>query len=320
MAASATTDAQGWAGLLGGAPVVEAEGLSYPVEVVWAPPARPLRPPHGLRVDPALLAHVASLVRRALAECEGDVLCFLPGVGEIARVAGQLGDLGDIEVLQVHGRAPAAVQDAVLSPGTGRRVVLATAVAESSLTVPGVRVVVDCGLAREPRVDHARGLSALTTVRASQATGGQRAAGRGARPRAGVPVLVRGGGHTAPPFPRPGDPAGRSDGLRVAGGLLGRSGRLRARAAGSAPGGAMAAARSVLAAIGAVDPEGRATDRGARMSRLGLHPRLARALLDAAPGGRSGAGRRGGRPAERGAAAGVRGRPGGGVADGAPRR
>lgn len=91
VAASATTDAEGWARLLGGAPVVEAQGVSYPVEVVWAPPARPVRPPHGMRVDPALLAHVVSVVRRALAERDGDVLCFLPGVGEIARVAGQLG-------------------------------------------------------------------------------------------------------------------------------------------------------------------------------------------------------------------------------------
>ncbi|MEV7561243.1 DEAD/DEAH box helicase, partial [Streptomyces sp. NPDC089795] len=118
VAASATTDAAGWAHLLGrgspgGAPVVEAAGVSYPVETVWAPPARPVRPPHGMRVDPAQLTHVASVVRRALAERDGDVLCFLPGVGEIARVAGQLGGV-DAEVLQIHGRAPAAVQDAAL--------------------------------------------------------------------------------------------------------------------------------------------------------------------------------------------------------------
>lgn len=113
VAASATTDAQGWARLLGDAPVIEAAGVSHPVEVVWAPPAVPVRPPHGMRVDPALLTHVASVVRRALAERDGDVLCFLPGVGEIARVAGQLAGSG-AEVLQVHGQAPAAVQDAVL--------------------------------------------------------------------------------------------------------------------------------------------------------------------------------------------------------------
>lgn len=148
VAASATTDAQGWARLLGDAPVIEAQGVSHPVEVVWAPPVRPVRPPHGMRVDPALLTHVASVVRRALTERDGDVLCFLPGVGEIGRVAGQLSGVA-AEVLQVHGRAPAAVQDAVLAGSSGgRRVVLATSVAESSLTVPGVRTVVDSGLAR----------------------------------------------------------------------------------------------------------------------------------------------------------------------------
>ncbi|MFJ8307575.1 MULTISPECIES: ATP-dependent helicase HrpB [unclassified Streptomyces] len=283
VAASATTDAEGWARLLGNAPVVEAAGVAHPVEVVWAPPAQPVRPPHGMRVDPILLTHVASTVRRALAERDGDVLCFLPGVGEITRVARQLGDLPGIEVLQVHGRAPASVQDAVLAGSGGRRVVLATSVAESSLTVPGVRVVVDCGLAREPRVDHARGLGALTTVRASRAAARQRA-GRAGREAPGAVYrcwteaehlrLTR--------FPAPeirvadlaafalqaacwGDPSARSLALLDA-----------------PPAGAMAAARSVLAAIGAVDEHGRATDRGARMARLGLHPRLARALLDGA--------------------------------------
>ncbi|RMI44394.1 DEAD/DEAH box helicase, partial [Actinomadura harenae] len=172
VAASATADTGPWAELLGRedeapAPVVEAEAVLHPVDAVWAPPERPVRPPHGMRVDPALLAHVAATVRRALAERDGDVLCFLPGVGEIARVAGMLGGVA-ADVLQVHGQAPAAVQDAVLAPPDGRRrVVLATSVAESSLTVPGVRIVVDAGLAREPRTDHARGLGALTTVRVS---------------------------------------------------------------------------------------------------------------------------------------------------------
>lgn len=79
-----------------------------------------MRPPHGLRVDPAQLTHVASVVRRALAERSGDVLCFLPGVGELGRVAGQLGGV-DAEVVQIHGRAPAAVQDAALRPAEHRR-------------------------------------------------------------------------------------------------------------------------------------------------------------------------------------------------------
>ncbi|MFG2097049.1 ATP-dependent helicase HrpB [Streptomyces sp. NPDC048612] len=287
VAASATTDAEGWARLLGGAqgaaPVVEAAGVSHPVEVVWAPPERAVRPAHGTRVDPALLTHVAGVVRRALRERAGDVLCFLPGVGEIGRVAGELAGV-DAEVLQVHGRAPAEVQDAVLAGGNGvRRVVLATSVAESSLTVPGVRVVVDSGLARVPRTDHARGLSALTTVRASRAAGRQRAgrAGRQA-PGAVYRCWPEGEDGRLPAFPDPeirvadltafalqaacwGDPA--------AGGLA---------LLDAPPAGAMAAAREVLTAIGAVDGDGRATERGVRMARLGLHPRLARALLDGA--------------------------------------
>ncbi|MGV9932230.1 ATP-dependent helicase HrpB [Streptomyces olivaceoviridis] len=283
VAASATTDAEGWARLLGGAPVVEAAGTAHPVEVVWAPPARPVRPPHGMRVDPALLAHVASVVRRALAERAGDVLCFLPGVGEIARVAGLLGDLGDVDVLQVHGRAPAAVQDAVLVPGARRRVVLATSVAESSLTVPGVRVVVDSGLAREPRVDHARGLSGLTTVRASRAAGRQRAgrAGREA-PGAVYRCWAEAEDGRLPAFPAPEIKVADLTAFALQAACWGDPDASGLALLDPPPGGAMAAAREVLAAVGAVDSAGRATEVGVRMARLGVHPRLGRALLDTA--------------------------------------
>ncbi|MEU8512130.1 ATP-dependent helicase HrpB [Kitasatospora sp. NPDC048722] len=281
--ASATSDTEAWAELLGGAPVVEAHGVSHPVDVVWAPPPRAVRPAHGTRVDPALLDHVAAVVRRALSEQEGDVLCFLPGVGEIARVAGQLGGLS-ADVLQLHGRAPQAVQDAALTPSPSRRVVLSTAVAESSLTVPGVRVVVDAGLAREPRTDHARGLSALVTVRASLAAARQRA-GRAGREAPGTVYRcwAEAEDALAARFPTPeialadltpfalqaacwGDPD--------AGGLA-----LPDRP----PAGATAAARQTLQALGAVDADGRATARGVRLARTGLHPRLARALVDGAP-------------------------------------
>ncbi|MFJ6441632.1 ATP-dependent helicase HrpB [Streptomyces sp. NPDC091649] len=283
VAASATTDAEGWARLLGDAPVIEAQGVSHPVEVVWAPPARPVKPPHGLRVDPELLAHVAATVRRALAEREGDVLCFLPGVGEIARVAGQLSGVG-AEVLQVHGRAPAAVQDAVLAGSSGgRRVVLATSVAESSLTVPGVRVVVDSGLAREPRTDHARGLSALTTVRASRAAGRQRA-GRAGREAPGAVYRCwdqAEDGRLAR-FPAPEIKVADLAAFALQAACWGDPGASSLALLDPPPAGAMGAAREVLDAIGAVDGEGRVTDRGVRMSRLGLHPRLARALLDGA--------------------------------------
>ncbi|WP_416477865.1 ATP-dependent helicase HrpB [Streptomyces sp. LKA04] len=289
VAASATTDAEGWARLLGGAPVVEARGVSHPVEVVWSPPARPVRPPHGMRVDPALLTHVASVVRRALADRDGDVLCFLPGVGEIARVAGQLGGLGDVDVLQVHGRASAAVQDAVLVPGARRRVVLATSVAESSLTVPGVRVVVDAGLAREPRVDHARGLSALTTVRASRAAARQRA-GRAGREAPGVVYRcwTEAEDVRLPRFPAPEIKVADLTAFALQAACWGDPDASSLALLDPPPAGAMAAARSVLTAVGAVDAAGRATPRGTRLSRLGVHPRLGRALLDTA--GSAGAG------------------------------
>ncbi|WPB93887.1 ATP-dependent helicase C-terminal domain-containing protein [Streptomyces malaysiensis] len=330
IAASATTDAEGWARLLGDggadaggvedggvngggsedsgtdgggggadgggsgrwdsrpgkpAPVVSAPGVSHPVEVVWAPPERPVRPPHGMRVDPALLDHVAAVVRRALREREGDVLCFLPGVGEIARVAGKLGGLDGTEVLQVHGRAPAAVQEAVLSGADGgrRRVVLATSVAESSLTVPGVRIVVDCGLAREPRMDHARGLSALTTVRASLAAARQRA-GRAGREAPGVVYRCWPEAEDArlPRFPSPEIAGADLTAFALQTACWGDPDASGLALLDPPPAGAMTAARETLTAIGAVDTAGRATERGTRMARLGLHPRLARALIDGA--------------------------------------
>ncbi|MEU5051845.1 ATP-dependent helicase HrpB [Streptomyces sp. NPDC021096] len=287
VAASATTDAEGWARLLGGAPVVRAQGVSHPVDVVWAPPERAVRPPHGMRVDPVLLEHVAAVVRRALRERDGDVLCFLPGVGEIGRVAGLLGGpgaLGGAEVLQVHGRAPAAVQDAVLAGGGGaRRVVLATSVAESSLTVPGVRIVVDAGLAREPRMDHARGLSALTTVRASRAAARQRA-GRAGREAPGVVFRCWSEADEVrlPAFPAAEITVADLTAFALQAACWGDPDASGLALLDAPPAGALAAARAVLAATGATGPDGRPTDRGRRMARLGVHPRLARALLDGA--------------------------------------
>ncbi|MEU5919377.1 ATP-dependent helicase HrpB [Streptomyces sp. NPDC047141] len=291
IAASATSDAAAWADLLtvldgsGPAPVVWSKGEGHGCRVLFAEPPPGIRPAHGTWVDPALLRHVAATVRLAMERHEGDVLCFLPGTGEIARTAGMLAGV-DAEVLQLHGRAPAAVQDAVLrgaEPGGRRRVVLATSVAESSLTVPGVRIVVDSGLAREPRMDHARGLGSLATVTVSEATATQRL-GRAGREAFGFVYRcwaeAADGGR--PRFPSPeikvadladfalrvscwGDPT--AEGLALL---------------DPPPAGAMAAARAVLGSIGAVDGDGRATERGVRMSRLGLHPRLGRALLDGA--------------------------------------
>ncbi|MFK4035708.1 ATP-dependent helicase HrpB [Nonomuraea wenchangensis] len=282
VAASATADAGRWSGLLGG-PVVAASGVAHPVETVWAPPPRPVAPPHGLRVDPALLAHVAAVVRRALAERDGDVLCFLPGVGEIARVAGQLAGL-DVDVLQVHGQAPAHVQDAVLAAGAARRVVLATSVAESSLTVPGVRVVVDSGLAREPRTDHARGLGSLTTVRVSKAAAGQRAgrAGREA-PGAVYRCWTEAEHERLAEQPRPEIALADLTGFALQAACWGDPDANGLALLDPPPPAAMSAAARTLAALGALDAGGRVTGRGRRMALAGVHPRLARALLDGGP-------------------------------------
>ncbi|WP_344076026.1 ATP-dependent helicase HrpB [Streptomyces crystallinus] len=289
IAASATSDAEAWSQLLtvaegsGPAPVVRSTGEGHGAAVHYAPPPAGIRPSHGTWVDPQLLRHVAATVRQALAAHEGDVLCFLPGTGEIARTAGML-DGVDAEVLQLHGRAPTAVQDAVLRGGEGRRrVVLATSVAESSLTVPGVRIVVDSGLAREPRVDHARGLGSLATVTVSDAAATQRL-GRAGREAFGTVYRCWAPADDArrPRFPSPeikiADLA--SFALRTA--CWGDPTASGLALLDPPPAGAMAAARSVLTAIGAVDEDGRATERGVRMARLGVHPRLARALLDGA--------------------------------------
>ncbi|MFI6420579.1 ATP-dependent helicase HrpB [Streptomyces sp. NPDC050842] len=291
IAASATSDAEAWARLLtavdGGdpAPIVRSEGEGHGYEVRFAAPPAGIRPAHGTWVDPALLRHVAATVRLAMERHEGDVLCFLPGTGEIARTAGLLAGL-DAEVLQLHGRAPAAVQDAVLrgaEPGGRRRVVLSTSVAESSLTVPGVRIVVDSGLAREPRMDHARGLGSLATVPVSVAAATQRS-GRSMREAFGTVYRcwaeAEEGNRVRFPSPeiRIADLADFA--LRVA--CWGDPTAEGLALLDAPPTGAMAAARSVLAAVGAVDEDGKATERGGRLSRLGLHPRLGRALLDGA--------------------------------------
>lgn len=178
------------------------------------------------------------------------------------------------------------MQDAVLrgaEPGGRRRVVLSTSVAESSLTVPGVRIVVDSGLAREPRMDHARGLGSLATVPVSVAAATQRS-GRSMREAFGTVYRcwaeAEDGNRVRFPSPeiRIADLADFA--LRVA--CWGDPTAEGLALLDAPPAGAMAAARSVLAAVGAVDEDGKATERGGRLSRLGLHPRLGRALLDGA--------------------------------------
>ncbi|MET7423122.1 ATP-dependent helicase HrpB [Dactylosporangium sp. NPDC005555] len=280
LAASATADAQRFADLLR-ADIVEAEGALHDVAVVWCPPDRPVRPPHGLKVDPAFLDHVTAVVRRAWRETAGDLLVFLPGAGEIASVRRGLADL-PVDVL--HGRLPAVAQDTAIRAGDRRRVVLATAVAESSLTVPGVRVVVDAGLARVPRTDHARGLGSLATVRAAKASTVQRA-GRAGREGPGVVYRCwsQADDERLPAQPEPEVAVAELTAFALALACWGHPDGTGLALPDTPPAAAMRVARTTLRALGAVDDEGRATPRGHRMSRVGAHPRLARALLDGGP-------------------------------------
>jgi ATP-dependent helicase HrpB len=291
LAASATVDADRIARRLGDGvpvPVLTTPSSAYPTEIFWCPPPHPDRPaaghPSGARVDPRLLDHVAATVRRAVREAAGDVLVFLPGAAEIAGVAGRLADLGaGLDLVPLHGRQPGRVQDAALSPGARRRVVLATAVAESSLTVPGVRIVVDAGLSREPRTDYARGMGSLVTVRVSQAAADQRA-GRAGREGPGrvyrcwsAAQHERLPGHAQPEVALA-DLTGFALELACWGHPDGQGLALP----DPPPPAAMQVAASTLRALGALDAAGRVTARGRLIAAAGTHPRLARALIDGA--------------------------------------
>ncbi len=280
VAMSATAQATRLAAVLGGVPVVEVTGALHPVETVWCPPPATVAPAYGLRVDPALLAHVATVVRRAYAETTGDLLVFLPGAGEISAVAARLGDL---DVVPLHGRLAAAAQDAALQQRSGRRIVLATSVAESSLTVPGVRTVVDAGLARVPRVDLARGLGALVTVPVSRASAQQRA-GRAGREAPGW-VYRCWSAATHDRLPAHAEPEIATADLTAFALELACWGAPGGRGLGlldPLPAGAADVADRVLRELGAVDEAGAATARGRELLAVGAHPRLARALLDGA--------------------------------------
>jgi ATP-dependent helicase HrpB len=268
LATSATVAGERLAGLLGG-PVLAVEARTFPVDVRHDPPAR------GERIE----ACAARAVRAALREGDGDVLAFLPGVAEIRRTAAALDGL-DADVLALHGRLPAAEQDAALRPGPRRRVVLATAVAESSLTVPGVRAVVDAGLARVPRTDHRRGMSGLVTLRVSAAVADQRA-GRAGREGPGRVHRCWPAGELLPRFPEPEIRTADLTRLALDLAVWGTPDGSGLRWWDAPPEGPLRAGREVLRALGAVDG-GRVTERGRRMAGLGLHPRAARALLDGA--------------------------------------
>jgi ATP-dependent helicase HrpB len=267
---SATLDAGPVASLLGAAPVVTSSGRAYPVAIRWQP----------ARAGARLVPGVATAVGGALARHSGDVLVFLPGVGEIREVAGALGPVTGVDVLPLHGTLSATEQDRVLRPGGGRRVVLSTDLAETSVTVEGVGVVVDAGLARRPAYDPASGLTRLRTVRASRASAEQRA-GRAGRTAPGVAYrLWSEAEHAARrAWPDPEittvDLAALALELSVWGAPVGALRWLT-----PPPPAALAIAGQLLEALGAVDG-GRPTELGRRLVELPVHPRLARMLLAA---------------------------------------
>ncbi|WP_280270082.1 ATP-dependent helicase HrpB [Nocardia wallacei] len=274
LATSATVAADRLAELLGPpAPVLRAHGTTHPVGIDYVAPNK------GERLE----AQVTRAVRAALAQAEGDILVFLPGAAEIRRVAQQLGDLTAVDVLPLHGRLSAAAQDAALRPGARRRIVLSTAVAESSLTVPGVRAVVDSGVARVPRTDHRRGMSGLATVRVSAAVAQQRAGRAGREAPGRVWRCWPEHEHsTLPAYPEPEIRTADLTRLALELACWGTpDGSGLAWWDAPAPG-ALSAGRDVLKALGALDDSGSVTDRGRRMAGVGLHPRLARALFDGA--------------------------------------
>ncbi len=284
VAMSATVEAERTAALLGdpAVPVVDVPGALHPVERRWAP-----LPPGVLRVDdrgvtPAFLDHVAATTRVALAEGEGDVLVFVPGVAEVDGVVRRLAGV-EADVRPLHGRLPGEQQDLALSPGPRRRVVVSTAVAESSLTVPGVRSVVDAGLSREPRTDHRRGLAGLVTVRVSRAGAAQRA-GRAGREGPGRvhPCWSEAEHAHLPEHPEPEIAVADLTGLALELAVWGSPDGAGLALLDPPPAPALATARATLADLGAVDGAGAVTERGRAIAGVPVDPRLARALLDGA--------------------------------------
>lgn len=268
---SATLDTAGVSRLLNGAPVIAAEGRAYPVET------------HYLSRNPAerLEDAVARAVLQALGEQQGSILVFLPGQGEIHRTAQRLNErLRDpaVDLVLLYGALDKAEQDrAIQPPAPGRRkVVLATSVAETSLTIEGVRVVIDSGLSRVPRFDPASGLMRLATVRVSRSSAEQRR-GRAGRTGPGVCYRLWDEEQTRGLIPHQKPEIAEAD---LTGFALDLS-RWGAKSPGGLafmdppPAGAFAEARKVLTRLGALDPAGELTAHGRRLTRVPLPPRLA---------------------------------------------
>ncbi len=277
---SATLDSAPVARLMGGAPVIASYGRAFPVDIRHAP-AMPRD------TSRATEAAVTDAVRRAIAEEDGSVLAFLPGGGEIRRVAALLKDTlpQGVDVRPLYGALPPAEQDtAIAPPPPGRRkVVLATNIAETSLTIDGIRVVVDSGLVRRARFHPGSGMSRLETVRTSRASADQRC-GRAGRTAPGVcyrlwPKAAEGG---FPAFDAPEIAIADLAPLALDLAEWGVADASALRWLDPPPAAALGHARDLLTSLGALDRDGRITDHGRHMASLPLHPRLAHLTISAA--------------------------------------
>ena len=270
---SATLDAGPVALLMGDAPVITSQGRAFAVETRWLPKAMDA----GLRFEAAL----AAMIRQALDEVpEGGLLAFLPGEAEIYRVQAQLGTLPGCTVLPLFGAMEFAAQRAALGPVPGRRVVLATAIAETSLTLPDITVVVDGGRSRRARFDPNSGMSQLVTERVTRAEAEQRR-GRAGRVAAGTcyRLWTKGeeGGLAA--YPPAEIEAADLTALALE---LALWGAVDLPFLTPPPPGPLAEARALLTGLGALD-QGRITAHGRVLAALPLHPRLAHMLALSGP-------------------------------------
>ncbi len=275
VAMSATLDGERFARLLGDPPRIESEGKSFPLTLIHAG-----RDP-AARIEPQM----AAAIRRALGDQDGSLLAFLPGVAEIERTADALGGLPPGVVLhKLHGGIDPAAQRAALAPPAPgmRKLVLASAIAETSLTLDDVRIVVDSGLARRPRYDRGAGLTRLVTERASRATTTQRA-GRAARQGPGVVIRLWEEAANAallahdPPEILEADLSS----LVLTCLLWGEANPARLPFLDPPPAAALAEARDRLTRLGALDKDGRLTTHGRAIAALPLDPRLAHMLIEA---------------------------------------
>lgn len=278
---SATIDGTRFATLLGDAPVIESAGRAHPLAIRWL----------GARPDLKLEAAMASAIQTAWRENDGDILAFLPGVAQIERTADLLGQrLPQALVLPLHGQVDPAGQRAAIrrDPAGRRRVVLATAIAETSLTLDGVSVVVDAGLSRRAEFDKVAGVTRLTTTRASQASAAQRA-GRAARQGPGVAYrLWEEAAHAGrPAFDPPEITTSDLASLALTLAKWGAGDPAGMAWLDAPPAASMATARRALQAMEALDREGRITAHGHAMARLPMEPALAHMLLFGAERGQA---------------------------------